>query len=238
MRKGERTSQGERTAPLFRYAETKVPRPARQLKSGQMVSVSPQETIQLAATVTKISDNEIGFRLARPSAKHPIEEGEQVRIKYWDLNEASYFESKVLQVSGGGNDQFEISQPREGVRLQRRKMYRVQGPFPLSLTIIEATEAPIIGEEVLDAEIKDLSLGGLAFETNLPLEEGDKLDMNLRLSPSQVVNAVGSVLRSSQRDEESLHTVAVKFFQLDREDQSTLLLFLSQNQTPDETLLS
>ncbi len=81
MRKGERTSQGERTAPLFRYAETKVPRPARQLKSGQMVSVSPQETIQLTATVAKISDNQIGFRLARPNPKHPIQEGEQVRIK-------------------------------------------------------------------------------------------------------------------------------------------------------------
>ena len=220
------------------YAETKVLRPARQLKRGQMVSVSPQDTIQLAAVVTKISDNQIEFRLAKLSTEHPIQKGEQVRIKCWDLDEAIYFDSEVLQVSvsGAGNDQFEISEPREGVALQRRKIYRVHDPIPLSFTIIDATETQIIGEEILDAKIKDFTLGGLAFETDLPLKAGNKLDMNLRLSSSKVVNAVGSVLRSSQRDEESLYTVAVKFFQLDREDQNTLLLFLSESRTPDETL--
>ncbi len=99
-----------------------------------------------------------------------------------------------------------------------------------------ASSTQIIGEEVLDAEIKDLTIGGLAFETDLPLKAGDKLDMNLRLPSSKVVNAVGSVIRSTQRDEESLYTVAVKFFQLDREGQNTLLLFLSESRTPDETL--
>ena len=218
------------------YAETKVSHPARQLESGQMVSVSLQETIQLAATVTEISDSQIGFHLARPSEKHPIKKGGKVRIKYWDLDEAFFFESKVLQVSGAGNDQFEISEPREGVTLERRKIYRVNGPIPLSFTIIKATETQIIGEEILDAEIKNLTLGGLTFETSLPLKTGDKLDMNLRLPPSQVVNAVGSVLRSEQRDEESLHAVSVKFFQLDIESQNRLLLFMSQSRTPDETL--
>ncbi len=198
-----------------------------------MVSVSLQETIQLAATVTKISDNQIEFHLARPSVKHPIQEGEQVRIKCWDLDEVFYFESKV---SGAGNDLFEISEPREGVMLQRRKIYRVHDPIPLSFTIIEAAETEIIGEEILDAETKDLTIGGLAFETDLPLKVGDKLDMNLRLSPSRVVNVVGSVLRSSQRNEESFHRVAVKSFQLNIEDQNTLLLFLSQRRTLDKPL--
>jgi len=217
------------------YTETKVSRPARQLMIGQMVSVSPQDNIQLVATVTKIFDNQIGFRLAKLSTEHPIQEGDQVRIKCWDLNEAIHFESKVLQVSGDGNDQFEISEPREGVALERRKIYRVHDPIPLSFTIVEAIETQIIGEEILGAEIKDLTLGGLAFETDLPLEAGDKLDMNLRLSPSQTVNAVGSVLRSTPRNEES-HTVAVVFFQFDVEGQDTLLLFLSHSRTPDETL--
>jgi len=201
------------------YTETKILLPARQLKRGQMVSVSPQDTIRLAAVVTKISDNQIEFRLAKLSTEHPIQEGEQVRIKCWDLDEAFYFDSKVLQVSvsGASNDQFEISEPREGVALQRRKIFRVHDPIPLSFTIIEANETQLIGEEVLDVEIKDVTLGGLAFETDLPLKAGDKLDMNLRLPSSKVVNAVGSVIRSTQRDEESLYTVAVKFFQLDRE---------------------
>ena len=202
-----------------------------------MVSVSLQETIQLAATVTKISDNQIGLGLIRPSPKRPIQKGEQVRIKSWDLDEAFYFESKVLQVSGASNEQFQISKPREGVVLQRRKVYRVHEPVPFSFTIIEATETQIVGEEVLDAEIKDLTVGGLSFETDLPLEAGDKLDMNLRLPPSQVVNAVGSVLRIvKKRDEKSLNTVPVRFFQLDVGGQNTLLLFLSQSCPPDETL--
>ncbi|MDA2930696.1 PilZ domain-containing protein [Acidobacteria bacterium AH-259-O06] len=80
--------------------------------------------------------------------------------------------------------------------MQRRKSYRVRVPVPFSFTVIDAGETELIGKQVPDSKTRNLSVGGLAFETTLPLKVGDKLEMNLQLSLSQRVNAVGWVVRS------------------------------------------
>ena len=52
--------------------------------------------------------------------------------------------------------------------------------------------------------------------------------MNLHLTPSQFVNAVGWVVRSEEAelDGKSLHAVAMEFLQVEAGDQNRLLLFL------------
>ncbi|MCK5352446.1 hypothetical protein KAJ77_07695, partial [bacterium] len=57
---------------------------------------------------------------------------------------------------------------------------------------------------------------------------GDRLEIDLHLTPSQFVNAVGWVVRSEavERDRKSLHSVAMEFLQLEGEEQNQLLLFL------------
>ena len=96
----------------------------------------------------------------------------------------------------------------------------------------------MVGRDFPDLEIRDLTVGGLAFETELYLEAGDKLDMNLELPPSQTINALGSVIRCLpvEREEGSLNAISMKFFQLDVEGQNQLLLFLAQSRPPDEKL--
>lgn len=141
--------------------------------------------------------------------------------------------ARVHKITDSAHEETVISTPDIGIALQRRKYYRVHEPLPFSFTVIEADDDNLIGKDVIDTEIKDLSVGGLAFETRLPLKTGDRLDMNLELSPSQVVNAVGSVLRVSQN--EDLHSVSVTFFLMDLEDQQTLLLFLAESRLPDAT---
>ena len=236
MKKRESEPKGHRD---FRHAEVPILQPDRQLIVGQVISISPvKEGSALAAIVRKISPDQIWLDLAMPTSQHPMQEGEQVRIKSWNEDEAFYFESKILKVFGSTNEQLEISIPREGVAIQRRKTYRVQGPIPFSFTIIEAAETQLIGQEVPGSEIRNLTVGGLAFDTSLPLKGGDKLDMNLQLSPSQQVNAVGSVIRCSpvEQDGKSLNSAAVKFFQLDVEAQRTLLMFLAQSGPRDDEL--
>ena len=217
----------------FKFAETSVSHPDRELIIGQMISVSPKEGIQFAAMVTRLSPEQIYIRLVRPSPKQPLQEGECIKVKCWNVEQAFYFESKILKMIDIGNEELAISRPREGVALQRRKAYRVHEPIPLAFTVIEANENNLVGEGV-STKVTSLTVGGLAFETSLPLKDGDKLDMNLRLPPSQVVNVVASVLRVSQN--EDLFSVSVKFFQLDVQGQNTLLLFLAQSRPPDETL--
>ncbi len=94
------------------------------------------------------------------STTHPIRKGEQVRIKCWDLEETFYFDCKVLKVVGTGDDLQVIPKPRSSVVIQRRKVYRVHEPFPLSFTVIEAVDREMLGRDFPDVEIQDLKVGG------------------------------------------------------------------------------
>ena len=49
-----RKDKGKQDSPVFRYAETPVSRADRDLRAGQMVSVSPEAKIQLAARVARL----------------------------------------------------------------------------------------------------------------------------------------------------------------------------------------
>ena len=239
----EGTPEGERTntppaetgRSPFRFAEVATAYPDRYLNIGQTVSISPMEPgLPLAATVAKISSDQIRLVLVRPTFKSSFKEGERVRIKYWDVQEAFYFESEILKVTGPTNEGVTISKPTEGVRVQRRKAQRVRKAIPFSLTVIKAADSDLVGE-MEDAKTKDISVSGLRFETHLLLREGDRLEMDLHLNPSQQVNAVGWVVRFEPAESSgaSLYSVAVEFLQLELEDQNQLLLFLAKTRPED-----
>lgn len=210
------------------------------LSIGRGVSISGLEPgAELAATVRKIvpvyrgvrhSADEISLELLRPPSQLPFQEGERVRIKYWDEEVAYYFDTEVLKVSGSAKEHLVISRPSEALALQRRRSYRIHSPIPFSFSVIDAAEAQLIGEKVANATTGNLTVGGLAFETSLPLKVGDQLEMNLQLSPSRQVNALGWVVRSEEVEhgEKSLNSVALEFLQLEAEDQAQLLKFLIQ----------
>jgi c-di-GMP-binding flagellar brake protein YcgR len=193
------------------------------------LSIAPllKPSAELAATVTQISADQIDFELLRSTSERSFREGDRVRVKYWE-DAVYYFDSQILTVSGSAGEQVAVSKPSEGISVQRRKAARVRVAIPFSLTVISASETDLVGETVPDCETQNISLGGLKFETSLPLALGDRLEIDLHLTPSQAVNAVGWVVRSEtvERDGKSLHSVAMEFLQLDAGEQNQLLLFL------------
>ena len=54
-----------------------------------------------------------------------------------------------------------------------------------------------LGETITGWHTQNMRVGGLQFETKMDLKVGDKLDVNLLLSPSTQVNVVGWVVRST-----------------------------------------
>jgi len=87
-----------------------------------------------------------------------------------------------------------------------------------------------MGEKILRAKTQNISVTGLRFETSLGLKAGDKLEMNFRLPASQPVNAVGWVVRTETvgQNGNSLNSVALKFLQVNEENQMQLLDLLAQ----------
>ncbi len=200
------------------------------LKIGMAVSVQGKSQQEMAATVVAISPGLLRLKLSRPSSHTPFQAGEKVGIKYWDTKAVLYYwDSEVMKISGPETQHVTIAVGGSAV-LQRRKSYRVRLPVPFSFTVIDAAETQLIDEKVRDSTIQNLSVGGLAFETPLPLKREDKLEMHLSLSSSQKVNVLGWVVRSRpvQGYEDNLLSVAVMFLQLAAEEQSQLLKFLSE----------
>ncbi len=103
-------------------------------------------------------------------------------------------------------------------------------PISFSFTIIDAAESQLIGHTVSEAETENVSVGGLAFHTLLPLKLKDRLEISFRLSPSEQVKAVGWVVRYQPLRQEGkrLNLVALEFLHLGAEEQNKLLLFLAQ----------
>lgn len=199
------------------------------LKIGLAVSVQGKSEEEVAATVVSISPGGLELQLSTPPSEPPFQEGEKVSVKYWDTQAVIYYwDAKVARISGSDNQHAIISISGDVV-VQRRKSHRVRSAVPFSFTVIEAAEPQLTGQKVQDSATHDISVGGLAFETPLPLQVGDKLEIHLDLSPSQRVNVVGWVVRSeSVRGKgKDLRSVALMFLQLRAEDQSQLLKFLA-----------
>ena len=133
------------------------------LKTGLGVSLQGDSKVEVAATITAVGADSLALRLCRPTAERSGPEGQEMSV-----------------VSTG-----------TGVNVQRRKSYRVRVPVPFSFTVIDAVQSELNGERVDDLETKNLSVGGLACQSRLPLKVGDKLEITLNLKESQRVRAVG-----------------------------------------------
>ena len=203
------------------------------LKIGLAVSVQGKSEEEVAATVVSISPGRLELELFTPPSEPRFQEGEKVGIKYWDTQAVIYYwDAEVVQSSGSDNRQVSISISGDVV-VQRRKSHRVQSAVPFSFTVIEAAQPQLTDQKVRDSTTHDISVGGLAFATPLPLQVEDKLEIHLHLSSSQRVNVVGWVVRSepAQGEGKDLRSVALMFLQLRAEEQSQLLKFLADADT-------
>ena len=160
------------------------------LKPGLAVSLQEESGEALAATIDALSPRSISLKLSRPTPEPSFQNGARVWMKYWDEGATVYrWETRVTEIQGPENQKVVLSISGKEVLVQRRKSYRARLQIPFSLTVIDAVDAELIGAKALECTTQDVSVAGLAFDTDLPLKVGDKLALNLALDPSQQVSA-------------------------------------------------
>jgi c-di-GMP-binding flagellar brake protein YcgR len=207
------------------------------VKPGLAVSLQEESGEALAATIEALSPRSISLKLARPTPEPSFKTGDRVWMKYWDEGATVYrWETRVAEIQGPENQKVVLSIGNKEVLVQRRKSYRIRLQIPFSLTVVDAVDTELIGAKDPKCTTQDVSVAGLAFDTDLSLKVGDKLALCLNLDPSLQVNAVGWVVRSepTKRKEyqhgtimtKVINFVAVNFLQLEAEEQNHLLRFL------------
>jgi c-di-GMP-binding flagellar brake protein YcgR len=198
------------------------------LSIGQPVAVVGKSKQAVTAILIAISPTEISLELKRPVSQPLFEAEEQIRIKYWENAVLYCWEADVVKVSGPGDRNLTISIAKTGVTVQQRRFLRVNLSIPIAFTVIDSSESSLLGMSEVNCTL-DLSTGGLSFQTDHSLREGDKLALQLTLAPSQRVNASGWVTRSKQPEPNEPFLVVVEFLQLEEEDQGQLLKFVANS---------
>ncbi|MCZ6876887.1 MAG: PilZ domain-containing protein [Acidobacteria bacterium] len=198
-------------------------------RTGSVISIHVKSKGEIPATVTQSSPDEVCLELARPVWHLLFQEGLQVRIKYWDEAAIVYFwEAKIIGAAKRGVLARLLG---VGVTVQRRQSYRVRTKIRLACTVIDAADRYLVGK-AFKCKTKDISVGGLAFKTYLPLDEGDRLAVNIHFSSLHQIDVVGWIVRATpiERHGEVINSVAVQFLHCEAEDQNHLLRFLAHGE--------
>ncbi len=200
------------------------------LKIGWTLALQGKDEEELGATVAKISPGQLGLELAGPALECPFQAGEKVGIRYWDKGAVVYsWDAEVVEMSGLEKQRIDVSIGLKVV-VQRRTSCRVCLPIPFSFTVVGAAESQLISKKVLKGTTQNISMGGLAFGTHLPLKVGDRLETELHLSPSLHIDTGGWVVRSQsiQGSEGDRRLIALMFHHMEEEEQDRLSKFLIQ----------
>lgn len=203
------------------------------LQEGWIVSISQLDCLdERVARVTTSSPEETWLKLSRPDLPSLFQTGAPVRIKYWDEPSVSYWEAKVLQVPGQDNQRVAISDQSQGITLGRRRYSRLSMAVPISFRVIHAGSDVLEKPTVFSDRIRNMSAGGMSFDTALPLEVGDELEIELNLPHHPKVCVAGWIVRSSptENGQERQQSVALEYLGLGGEEEAQLLKFLDQYQ--------
>jgi len=204
------------------------------MKPGQRVIICAElnSDEEVQGTVKSTHDGEVLLEVPKPTSPLPFEKGEQVQVQHLDEQFTLYcWQARVESITSleGGGQQVTVSVSDEGVTLQRRTSYRFRGPIPFSFITVATRDSALEGQRITGVT-SDISVGGLSFETDLPLQTEDKLSFRLNLPETQAVTCIGSVVRVEviQRDEKYLSLIGVQFLTLQSSHQVGLMNFLAQ----------
>ncbi len=183
----------------------------------------PQKSDKIAGKLTKVSQNNLSLEFHR-SPSPPFQVGKRAKIQYWDESDRSlWWKSEIINTSFHGR-QMEVSILEKGMERRQHPRRHMAIPFSFTVTQANQTRRNNIGRKGTSETI-NVGLGGVFFKTDLLLQVGNKLELDLRLSPSQHVYASGWVVRSDLISRptyvngvivvRSAYSISVEFQQLD-----------------------
>ncbi|MEE8348220.1 MAG: PilZ domain-containing protein [Acidobacteriota bacterium] len=192
------------------------------LKPGLFVSVRGDSKLEFAAVVSSVQEDLMSLELVTHGRESAFQEGESVSLRFWDQETMAYHWKTEVSQSIPEKNLLTLS-IREAGTVHKRRSYRVLTPIPFMVTVIQSAERELIGRQILDLKTLNLSLDGMLFQTELPLQKSDRLGLDLKLA--QTLNAIGWVVRSELQDT-GLYSVAVMFLVLDEDEQRLLVQLL------------
>jgi c-di-GMP-binding flagellar brake protein YcgR len=181
----------------------------------------------VAALVTEVSLVRAQLRPVLATLPLPFEAEQQVRIDHWEEDVVHTWEGVVGEITNNGGQFVSVLLGGNQTTIERRVSSRVRRTIPFSFTVTDAAERSLIGQQYHHAKTKDISAGGIKFETSLPLQTGDRLDVELLASTTEPIGTIGLVARSEKPAEADTNSISLQFLRSEGQDEVSLLDFLA-----------
>ena len=183
---------------------------------------------QVFASIAKVFQDTLWVKLLETHPEAPFQEGDAVRIQYWDVESAFYSDTTVSEISSLDNAYLAIVVPEETSELQRRTSPRVQTRLPITLSVVDAPQVSPSISQSISSHALDLGVGGMRFETDLPLEKGNQVRLMFSLPGLEEIQVDMRIATSNpvERAGERVNSVGATFVALELEDQIKILQFL------------
>ena len=221
----------DRTTMERQKGETQRGGPEDRLSLGLVMSVRSAQGSgenRLGASVCRIFKNEIWLQFVEPPGAI-FKEKDAVQVQYYEDRAAIVAYTDVVQLSESDEHFLAISMPDTLELLQRRAAPRVATSVPVHFTVTasEEDESRVSAREV-ESETRDISTGGMRFETESLLGTGDMLSLRLILSPTEEVSVTARVTTSRPivGQDQTANSVGIQFVEMQLDDQIQLLEYL------------
>jgi predicted enzyme related to lactoylglutathione lyase len=200
--------------------------------TGLVVTFQRASEDRFVASVSRIFDNVFWVKLESSPDVAPPKQGESVQLQYYDATGAFSADAEIVKISPTDDRFVALSIPQDSSEVQRRAAPRVRSVLPVSLSLFVSPEGDEVSEEVFDAHSHDISTGGIRLETEVQLTKGDKLQLSLALSDSEVVTTHAKVMATQQAEVQgkTMTSAGLQFVEMQLEGQITLLQYLIEHE--------
>ena len=213
--------------------------PQDRLRKGAEMSLSSatwNDDQQLSASVVSIFDHEIWLKLPQSVSGYSLNEGDGISIRFWDNHSAYRSDTKILAVSTGEEEHLAIAVPEQFTELEARQHPRTRLKASFAFSVLRGPTMHTPQDHLFPSKTSDICVGGLRFETAVPLQAGHQLQVHFPVSNSEKVGAALKVVstRRFAQEGDTVNSVGAQFLGLPLEDQIKILEFLIDSEEPSE----
>jgi c-di-GMP-binding flagellar brake protein YcgR len=172
-----------------------------------------------------------------PDLKQPLAgfvTGRTVKVRVSNQHGVHTATTRVLQVMTAPYIFITIVAPTGFATQQQREFFRVGTKLPVSCTIVESGDHDAIGRQDSAAKSVDISAGGMRLATTLPLQLGDRVELQLKSGLPRVTTPrlYAQVLRVGPGETRARGAISVglKFVYANQREQDSVMLLMYELQ--------
>ncbi|HEX3033457.1 MAG TPA: PilZ domain-containing protein [Bacillota bacterium] len=194
------------------------------------ITLGDQGGSALKAQVESVTADGLVLNISSFDGKaNQLEPGVAVKLVYVDQTAIYSFESVIDSVISGTRGVFSIARPDHINRSQRRNFVRIDVNVPIDYC--QGDEENIFLAKNFSTVTRDLSGGGVKFESEVNLPVGTILDVVLTIPGKSKVAAVGQVVRCFPLGGlRPKYSIGLEFIVIEKKDREQIIQFVFEFQ--------